>query len=549
MIDLPDVTAAIATLGQLDTSRSIFVDKLGDLWPEIAMLIGATLCLFTGLSRRAFVRRTMTPWIAGTTLVVAGLLTVLLEQVGSATPGLAVGGLQWFVKLAVAIWGFVLLLIAVNQPNQLQQNRLADASKSFEPGDGVRGEFFAFFLFSLTGVMFTADAGDLVWLFLALELTSLPTYVLVATSRDRIEAQESAVKYFFLGALAAAVFLYGFTLIYGAAGTTELAAIAEHVQIAGISPLMMAGLILAVLGICFKIAAFPMHFYAADVYQGAATPVTAFLAFVPKTAGFAALILLLATVQPLPGLLVVLLSAIAIVTMTLGNVLALLQQNVKRVLAYSSIAHSGYIMVGLIAGLAVEPDVLAGAAGGGGVMNNGIAAVLFYLVAYASGTIGSFAIFGCVQRDGREIESYDDIAGLRRRRPLLGWVLLVSVISLLGIPPLVGFVGKLTLLGSAFGAGLTVLVIAVVLNSAISAGYYLKIASVVFFGTSRHTLDDVPTVARRVGAAFAAFLAIGLGVGGNFLIDFAHDAVTAEPPSVVESIPEASPPTDADERG
>ena len=511
----------LLTLAAVETGRDVFVSKLAGLWPEIAMLIGAVACLFTGLSASSFLRKTATPWIAGAALVASGVLTLTTsgEAAAELKAGLGLGGFDAFIKLAVAGVGLILLLVAVNQPNQLRQNAIADEAKRFEPGDAIRGEFFAFFLFSLTGVMMTAGAGDLVWLFLALELTSLPTYVLVATSRDRMLAQESAVKYFFLGALAAALFLYGFALIYGATGFTDLGMIAEQVSATGASPLMIAGLVLAVLGICFKIAAFPMHFYAADVYEGAATPVTAFLAFVPKAAGFAALILLLATVRPLPPMLIALLTAIAIVTMTVGNVLALLQENVKRVLAYSSIAHSGYLLVGLTAGFAGD---LAPA----GPMSNGLAAVLFYLVAYATGTIGSFAIFGCVSRNGREIESYDDIAGLRRRRPLLGWVLLVSVLSLLGLPPLVGFIGKLQLVGSAFGAGLVVLVIALVLNSAISAGYYLKIASVVFFGTSRHTLDDIPSTARRVGAAAAAVLAIALGVLGNFLVDYAHRAIT-----------------------
>ena len=542
MTDLLPPATLMPMLAAFDAGRDVFLSKLSGLWPEIAMLIGALACLFTGLSPNPTVRKTLTPWIAGAALVAAAVITLVVGQGRSAEAGMAsamgIGGFEPFIKLAVAGVGLILLLVAVNQPNQLRQNAIADAAKRFEPGDAIRGEFFAFFLFSLTGVMMTAGANDLVWLFLALELTSLPTYVLVATSRDRIEAQESAVKYFFLGALAAAVFLYGFTLVYGATGFTDLASIAEHVRVAGVSPMMMAGVILAILGICFKIAAFPMHFYAADVYQGAATPVTAFLAFVPKTAGFAALILLLATVRPLPGLLVGLLVVIAIVTMTLGNVLALLQDNVKRVLAYSSIAHSGYLLVGLTAGF-------AGDLAPGGPMSNGLAAVLFYLVAYATGTIGSFAIFGCVSRDGREIESYDDIAGLRRRRPLLGWVLLVSVISLLGLPPLVGFVGKLQLIGSAFGAGLVVLVIALVINSAISAGYYLKIASVVFFGTSRHTLDDIPSTARRVGAAAAAILAIALGLLGNFLIDYAHRSILPPgDPAVVETLP--TPPAEGE---
>jgi len=496
----------------------VFLEKLAGLWPEIVMLIGAVVCLMTGLSPSDVVRRRVTPWLAGLTLAAAGVLAILIPC--QPVEGLGLGHFAQYIKLAVVGVGIILLLVAAHTPEGLAQNRLADASSKFDAGQGMRGEFFAFFLFSLTGVMLTAGASDLVWLFLALELTSLPTYVLVATSRDRMIAQESAVKYFFLGAMSAAIFLYGFALIYGATGFTDLNMIAQSVATTGITPLMLTGVILAVLGICFKIAAFPMHFYAADVYQGAAIPITAFLAFVPKTAGFAALILVLMPLGEMPQLLVLLLSAIAVLTMTIGNVLALLQTNVKRVLAYSSVAHSGYLLVALITGLVVgREDSQAN------VMTDGLAAVLFYLVAYAAGTIGSFAIFGCLARDGREIETYDDLAGIRRRHPLLAWVLLFSVISLLGIPPLVGFVGKIFIIGSAYTGELVALVICMVINSAISAGYYLRIASVAFFSVPRHTLVEVPSTPRRLGAALAAALTLLLGFLGNFVLDFAHDSV------------------------
>ena len=365
------------------------VEKLAYLGPEIVLLVGATLCLFIGLAPSAGTRK-LAPWIAGRALV----LSVVIPRTFSGIE-LAATPLAGYVKAAVATVGLLLLLVAARTPDDLRQTQDAERAARFEPGDTLRGEFFAFFLLSLTGVMLCAGASDLVWLFLALELTSLPTYVMVATSRDRAEAQESAVKYFFLGAMAAAVFLYGFALMYGATGSTNFVDIQAGVAAdGGPSSLLVVGLVLALIGICFKIAAVPMHFYAADVYQGAATPVTAFLAFVPKTAGFVSLVLLLdlvvAPTGELPAVLAGLLAVIAVLTMTVGNVLGLLQTSVKRVLAYSSIAHTGYMLVGLLA--------ITGSLDGESLLGNGIAAVMFYLVAYGLSTLAAFAVLGCLQR-------------------------------------------------------------------------------------------------------------------------------------------------------
>ncbi|MFP4143909.1 MAG: NADH-quinone oxidoreductase subunit N [Phycisphaeraceae bacterium] len=498
------------------------VEKFSTLWPEIALLVGAVACLVAGLLPSASARRS-TPWVAGGAIVLAGLLSVwMVPFTGPPASDLGLGSMIMYLKWAVLGIGLILLLVAAGVPERLRRNVEAEAGGQFSPGTVYRGEFFAFFLFSLTGVMLTAGANDLVWLFLALELTSLPTYVMVATARDASKAQESAVKYFFLGALAAAVFLYGFTLIYGATGTTDFGQIRAYLTEADQpSTLLVLGLVLSVLGICFKIAAFPMHFYAADVYEGATTPVTAFLAFVPKVAGFAALILLLSLVGwPLPPVLAGLLWAIAAITMTLGNVLALLQNNVKRVLAYSSVAHSGYILVGLLAGPAIQ-------GGAAGRLNNGIAAVLFYLVAYGLGTVAAFAVLACLTARNEEAETFDDISGLARRHPGLAGVMVVAVLSLLGLPPLIGFLGKIYLFVPALQTGYTsylVLVVIGVVNSAISAAYYLRIASVCFFGQPAPEVRILPARGRMLGATLAALAAIGFGVQGSGLADYAAKA-------------------------
>ncbi|MEX0886272.1 MAG: NADH-quinone oxidoreductase subunit N [Phycisphaeraceae bacterium] len=510
------------------------VAKFATLWPEIALLVGACLCLVTGLSPSQAVRNA-TVWVAAASLVAAALL---VPVVGVPDIKLGLGPMTVFVKLTVVGVGLVLLLVTAGVPASLKQVAAADRARRFEPGDTTRGEFFAFFLFSLTGLMLAASADDLVWLFLALELVSLPTYVMVATSRDRVDAQEAAVKYFFLGALSVAVFLYGFALIYGATGFTQfaihnadgelvggIAAVAQAELAVGgtLSPLLMTGLVLAVLGIAFKIAAVPMHFYAADVYQGANGAVTAFLAFVPKFAGFIAIIILLTPVGwPLPWPLMAVLWAMAALTMTAGNVLALLQTNVKRVLAYSSVAHSGYALVGVLAGPAA-------ARAADGALSDGIAAVLFYLIAYGVGTIAAFAVLGSLRARGDEAQTYDDLAGLRHRQPGLAAIMVIAVLSLLGLPPLVGFVGKLYIIGAAFSAqfdGYIWLIVLLVLNSAVSAAYYLRIASVCFFGRPDDAVQALPLPSRRTGAAVAGLAAIVLGIGGAQLVDMSATAAS-----------------------
>jgi NADH-quinone oxidoreductase subunit N len=523
------------------------MEKFATLWPEMVLLIGGTICLMTGLSRCATTRKA-SAWIAALSLIVAAVCVCMTGQ-ESATHPLGMAGMTGFIKLATLAIGLILLLVVAGVPGQLRQTRDAEAAKEFEPANVMRGEFFAFFLFSLTGMMLCAGAEDLVWLFLALELTSLPTYVMVASGRDRLTAQEAAVKYFFLGAMSAAIFLYGFTLIYGATGATDFTSISRAVEYYMVNHngqlpgLFLMGLVLAVIGICFKIAAVPMHFYAADVYQGATTSVTAFLAFVPKTSGFIALMLLFGLVgwthgpthDQLPALLMWMLWIIAAATMTVGNVMGLLQSSVKRTLAYSSVAHSGYILVGLIAG----PGLIA--ANQTGAIGNGLGAILFYLVAYGLATIGAFAALGCITAKHEEADSYADISGLVRSHPVVAGILVLSVLSLLGMPPLIGFLGKIYLFGSAFRGGYVVLVVVALLNSAISAGYYLHIASVCVFGEPAEDIRPAVAPGRHLGAAIAAIAALVLGLAAGGLVDSARDATRP-------AVPGSDSPTAATQR-
>ncbi len=510
------------------------IEKLSTLWPEITLLIAATLSMILGVSPSLAIRRLCAP-IAAAALVIAGLLAYGDDPRAATVPNLALPHLAQYGKVITAAIGLLLLLLCVGLPDRDYEAKLARGGV-FDALRNTRGEFYAFFLFSLTGLMLCAGADDLIWLFLALELVSLPTYIMVAISTSRNRSMEAAVKYFFLGALGAATFLYGFALIYGATGTTYLPKIAEIFQAqyaaGGLSGIAVAGLVLSVIGVCFKIAAVPMHFYTADVYQGAHASVTAFLAFVPKTAGFFALMLLLATVgwasgeattSGLPQPLHTILWIIAVLTMTAGNVLAVLQNSVKRIFAYSSIAHSGYMLVGLIAGPVV---------GDGSLQSSGLAAVLFYLVAYGVTNVGVFAVLaslekrkaGAAAETTDEVDSISDFRGLCSTSPLLGWTLVISCVGLLGLPPLLGFFSKMPLLTSGIRAGEYGLVVVLVINSAIAAYYYLRIASTALLESpdlaSSSTVRPVGIPTRPIAGLAAAACVVALSL--YTITDFAR---------------------------
>ena len=481
------------------------LDKVWFILPEIWLFFGAVVVSMMGLSRRKLLRDAVPfvvcfflaaamaaiPWIYGDKLRLARA-DLLMPQLGP------------YVKMIVCGIGIVLAMLSVGLVDRGIEDAIKSGRARFDPLKLSRGEYFAFFLLSLIGAMLVCNANDLIWLFLALELTSLPTYVMVAISRPSPKAQEAAVKYFFLGALAAALFLYGFAFLYGSAGSMELTVIREEFakQAAGggLDRLAIVGMILALLGVSFKIVAVPMHFYAADVYEGAAAPVSAFLAFVPKTAGVVAMLLLLGTVGwtghsgpgtvGLPQPILVTLWMVAVLTMTLGNVGAMLQSSVKRLLAYSSIAHSGYLLIGIIAG----PQM-------------GINAVLLYLLAYGVMNTVPFAVLAGLQRRGEEIETLDDLAGLRHRYPLMAVAMAVAAMSLIGFPPLLGFVGKFSLLVAGFQAHHVPLVVIALINSAISAWYYLKLVGLPILSVPTAASDTVKRGASawpRVAAVLAA---------------------------------------------
>jgi NADH-quinone oxidoreductase subunit N len=510
---------------------SVMMNKLWFLLPEMALFAGVVVLFMMGLAPAKRVRDLL-PLMTCVFLALGFALTAFVYDGAHGRQILAQHAdmllmplLGKYVKMVVCAMGIILTMVSVGMIDRRLEAAIDMGRMTFDPIRANRGEFHAFFLLSLMGVMLVCNANDLIWLFLALELTSLPTYIMVAISRPSRRAQEAAVKYFFLGALAAALFLYGFALLYGATGTmilTEMhAAFAQQAREGTIGPLGIVGMILALLGISFKIAAAPMHFYAADVYEGAASPVTAFLAFVPKSAGMLAMILLLGTigwsghgivsenvridVPGLPPAILTTLWMVAVLTMTLGNVGAILQKSVKRVLAYSSIAHSGYMLIGIIAGPA----------------NNGINAVLFYLLAYGVMNTAAFAVLAGLERRGQEIESMDDLAGLRLRHPGMAAVMALASGSLLGVPPLLGFFGKLFLFVAGVQANQIPLVVIAGLNSAISAWYYLRLIALPIMSKPSAQAETIvpnpfswPRIAGVVGAV--AVVVMPVFVGGLF---------------------------------
>jgi len=498
------------------------IERLTFLWPEIALFLATCVVMVVGLSPRLGVRRLCAP-VAAIGLLVAWVLAVRTTPV-QADPRagqILLPSMVPYAKGVVCAVGLLLVFLAAGSVDRDEETAIAAGKARFDALRTNRAEFYAFFLFSLTGLMLVASADDLIWLFLALELTSLPTYIMVTISGWSIKAEdrskEAGVKYFFLGALGAATFLYGFALLYGGTGSTNLneiaLALADQSAAGGINAIAIAGLLLSIIGLCFKIAAFPMHFYTADVYEGASSPVAAFLAFVPKTAGFLAILLVVSTAGwthgeaggSLPDVLRVTLWVIAALTMTVGNVLALLQSSAKRLLAYSSIAHSGYMLVGVIAGP------------GATFAKSGIAAVLFYLFVYGVMTTGAFAVLASLERrlpDGSRVEvnDLDDLRGLWRTHPWMAACLGICSLSLLGLPPILGFFGKLPLFTSAISAGEYALVVVLAINSAIAAFYYLRLVYLPWLASPGDDAGDiVPTPFGR-RAVIATLCTLGVVV-------------------------------------
>ncbi len=339
--------------------------------------------------------------------------------------------------------------------------------------DKRQGEYYVLILLATLGMMLMASGNELIVVFLGLELMSLSLYVLAGYFRSIQVSSEAGMKYLLLGAFASGFFLYGIALIYGGAGTTSIPEIASELEAAGKSPLMLAGMFLLIVGFGFKVALVPFHQWAPDVYEGAPTPIAAFISAGPKAAGFAAFLRIftgaLESLQPEWIVVVVILAAL---TMTVGNVIATAQSNIKRMLAYSSVAHAGYVLVGLAA-----------------ANKDGISSAMLYLLIYCVMNIGAFAAVILARTEDGENLRIADYAGLGFRKPLLALFMTIMLLSLAGFPPTAGFVGKFYVFRSAVDAGHTWLVVVAAINTAISAFYYLRVVVTMYMKEPEEELD------------------------------------------------------------
>jgi NADH-quinone oxidoreductase subunit N len=402
------------------------------------------------------------------------------------------------------------------------------------------GEFHSLLLFATVGMMLMASGNDLVIIFLGLEILSIATYVMAGFRRTDLRSNESSLKYFILGSFSSAFLLYGIALVYGATatksglpGTTNITAIAMRLGEARYPELLLAGAAMMLVGFGFKIATAPFHVWTPDVYEGAPTPVTAFMAAGPKAAGFASFMRVFIFGFPFVAAAGTSLSSqpntvwvstmvvLAMITMTVGNIVAIVQNNVKRMLAYSSIAHAGYALVGFVA---------AGATREMSVRNDALASVAFYMLTYAVMNLGAFAIVTLIARNNDRRTEVEDYNGIGFRAPALSFTLSLFLLSLLGLPLTAGFMGKVVVFGVALKEGFYTLVIVAVLNTAISAYYYLRLIIVMFF-RERTTEWAAPRVPASLALAIVITV-IGvfyLGLFPNKIIDaFQRRTVAAQ---------------------
>ena len=424
-----------------------------------------------------------------------GLLTGAQEAFGSAYVRDSLTSLLDLLMMSIA------LLTILFGPDYLRPRGLPAA------------EFAAMVLFAVTGAMLIGGARDLLLLFLALELLVLPGYLLAGYAKRDGLSTEGAIKYFLLGSFSSAIFLFGLVLVFGYTGTTNITEVAAAVSQAlagagGLAPGLLMGLALLTTGAAFKIAAVPFHYWTPDAYQGSPTPVTGYLSVGPKVAAFALILRLF--VDALGGLkadwtpFVIVLAA---ATMTLGNLVALSQDNIKRMLAYSSIAHTGYILVGLAA--------FGGAPAGSPAEQAGLQSVLFYSVAYSFMNLGAFAVVAALQRRPGVTSQIATFAGLGRRSPLLAALMLLFLLSLTGIPPLAGFWAKWYVIQAALQVGgwLTLLAVLAVLNATVAAFYYLRVAVYMYMRDASETAPAVVVGgATRAGLGLAALGTVAIGL-------------------------------------
>lgn len=478
------------------------VSDLIVLAPELFLAGMSLLLLLAGL----FVRER---WWGIIHFGALAVLAVTLFAVGGVGENRNLGfgsmvvddGFARFIKILVLSGAIGALLIA--RPFQLRQKM-------------AQFEYPVLILLASLGMMLVVSSHDFLSLYVGLELQSLSLYVLAAFQRDNARASEAGLKYFVLGALSSGLLLFGISLIYALTGTTDFTALSIYFSLAQPSGIAYVALVFVLAALAFKVSAAPFHMWTPDVYEGAPTPVTAFLAAAPKVAALALLTRVL--FQPLYGLLndwQQIMSALAVASMLIGGFAAIMQSSVKRLLAYSTIAHVGYMLLGLAAGSVV-----------------GIQAILIYLAIYFLNTLGVFAVVLALRRDGVPLDKLSDFAGLSRQRPMLACVMAIFMFSLAGVPPLAGFYGKFYVFMAAWQAGLIPLVFIGLLTSAVAAFYYLRIIKLMYFDAPVAAHDPLPETSLRLMLGAAAGYVLLLGLYPSPLIAMAGRAAAALLPKI-----------------
>jgi NADH-quinone oxidoreductase subunit N len=441
--------------------------------PELVLAVGAMVLLMAGAYQG--VRATgLIVVLALVLMVIVGVLELTLPAGKQTTfnGSFIVDDFARFLKILALIGSGATLILSTEF--------LAEPSRRIF-------EYAILVLLSTLGMMILISAGDLIMLYLGLELMSLALYVVAASNRDDVKSTEAGLKYFVLGALSSGMLLYGASLIYGFTGTVSFAGIAAAAKTGSIG--IVFGIVFLLAGLCFKVSAVPFHMWTPDVYEGAPTPVTAFFASAPKVAAMA--VFTRVALTAFPGIapqwqqIVVFVS---IASMALGSFAAIGQTNIKRLMAYSSIGHMGFALVGLAAGTA-----------------EGAQGVLVYVAIYVAMTLGSFSVILAMKRNGQHVENISDFAGLSRTNPLLAFFFAMLLFSLAGVPPLAGFFGKFYVFVAAIKAGLFTLSVIGVLTSVIGAYYYLRIVKVMYFDEPLTELDPVRVELRAVLAVAGLF--------------------------------------------
>ncbi len=474
----------------------------------IATVVGLAVVVWDAFRNNA----SEIPWVTGGALLIATVLEVTRFDVESGTifyGMLRSGGFASFVNVIVLVCGLLTVVLSVPYLERIRH--------SF-------GEVYALILFGTVGMITLGTANNLVTVFVGLETMSICLYVMTGLIRDDLGSTESALKYFLLGAFSTGFFLYGIALLYGATGTMYLPEMATGLETSESNVLFWGGVGLLLVGFFFKVSAAPFHMWTPDVYQGAPTTLTGWMSTATKAAAFASLILVL--YYALPGdRWDAALAVVAVITMVLGNVLAIAQSNVKRMLAYSSIAHAGYLLVGLAAG---TDAAYAGA--------------LYYLLVYAFMNIGAFGVMALLEWDGKvgREQTLDSLAGVGLRKPLLGVTMGFFMFSLTGFPPLGGFLGKYAVFAPAVAAGFTWLVIIAVLASAVSAYYYLRVLYVFFMQSPKDepsaAIQFPVPIASAIVLVFCAAALLVLGVAPG-LLDVTASLFTSLPEIELTAIP------------